>query len=98
MNFREPKLMKACRELECTALLPGCEHYGCVGAHSNQLRHGKGMSIKAHDCFIAAMCARCHHEIDFGVTMNREQKIECWEAAHRQTVLELWRRELIGVL
>lgn len=34
-----------------------------VPAHSNALRHGKGMGIKAHD-LPAFLCRACHDEVD----------------------------------
>ena len=56
-----------------------------VAAHSNQLRDGKGRSIKAHDYRIAALCFRCHADIDQG-RMSREDKQDLWEMAHRKTI------------
>lgn len=56
-----------------------------VAAHSNQLRDGKGRSIKAHDYRIAALCYTCHSDIDQG-KMSREDKQDLWEMAHRKTV------------
>jgi hypothetical protein len=38
-----------------------------VAAHSNQSRHGKGLGLKAHDCFVAFLCAHCHHWLDQGL-------------------------------
>jgi hypothetical protein len=57
-----------------------------VAAHSNQLRDGKGRSIKAHDYRIAALCFSCHSQIDQGSKMSREDRVEIWEMAHRKTV------------
>jgi hypothetical protein len=57
-----------------------------VAAHSNQLRDGKGKSIKAHDYRIAALCYRCHHEIDQGAKMDKAERLEAWEEAHRKTI------------
>lgn len=68
-----------------------------VAAHSNQSRHGKGMSIKAHDCFIAFMCARCHHEIDQGSKLSREERIDKWQDAHEKTLLYLFQTGAIAV-
>lgn len=56
-----------------------------VAAHSNQLRDGKGRSIKAHDYRIAALCYTCHADIDQG-KMSREDKQDLWEMAHRKTI------------
>jgi hypothetical protein len=57
-----------------------------VAAHSNQLRDGKGKSIKAHDYRIAALCFKCHYNLDQGNTLTKEERREMWEEAHRKTV------------
>ena len=55
-------------------------------AHSNQLRDGKGRSIKAHDYRIAALCFRCHSLCDQGKDLSKEERLAMWEDAHRGTV------------
>ena len=55
-------------------------------AHSNQMRDGKGKGIKAHDYRIAALCFRCHSELDRGSKLNREERLQIWEDAHRKTI------------
>lgn len=57
-----------------------------MAAHSNQLRDGKGRSIKAHDYRIAALCFRCHFDLDQGSKMSKEDRVDIWEMAHRKTV------------
>ena len=57
-----------------------------MAAHSNQLRDGKGRSLKAHDYRIAALCYRCHSMVDQGYQMSKEEKREMWEEAHRKTI------------
>lgn len=98
MNFRNRELLNLAYEIPCTFQLPCCEG-GIAGepAHSNQSRHGKGGSIKAHDCFFAAGCRACHREIDQGTTMTREEKFEAWQRAFERTLLALWERGLIQV-
>ena len=54
-------------------------------AHSNSQRHGKGMGIKAHDCFVSAVCAACHSVIDFG-SGSRETRNLVWQLAHEKTI------------
>ena len=68
-----------------------------VAAHSNQLRDGKGKGIKAHDFRIAALCYRCHADLDQGSKMSKEERKEVWEEAHRRTIGELFLRDLIDV-
>jgi hypothetical protein len=82
--YRNKKLLEAAR------LLP-CQHCGVsdgtvVAAHSNQLRDGKGRGLKAHDYRIASLCYRCHMELDQGAKMDKAQRVEMWEDAHRKTL------------
>lgn len=84
MNYRNSNLLQAVREAPC--MICGAQDGTVVAAHSNQLRDGKGRGIKAHDYRIAAMCYRCHAEIDQGSKLDRQQKIEAWEDAHRKTI------------
>lgn len=75
-----------------------CKHCGIDGqtqaAHSNQAKHGKGRSIKASDEFTAALCLKCHYEIDQGKNLSREERQEMWEKAHKRTVETLVDRNL----
>jgi hypothetical protein len=56
-----------------------------VAAHSNQLRHGKGMGIKASDQFVAFLCFSCHHEVDQGRSLSKEERQLLWQSAHEKT-------------
>ena len=75
----------------------GAQDGTVVAAHSNQLRDGKGRGIKAHDYRIAAMCFRCHSDLDQGATMSKQERIEMWEEAHRKTVGWLFDHDIISV-
>jgi len=94
MNYRNKKLLEIVRESPCQ--LCGAEDGTVVAAHSNQLRDGKGRSIKAHDYRIAALCYTCHADIDQG-KMSREDKQDLWEMAHRKTVGWLFENEHLEV-
>lgn len=90
-NFRSrPLLDLAHRVNECQLRLPDvCEGYsshGCEPAHSNQSRHGKGMSIKADDFYHAAACHSCHAELDQGRKLTRAEKIDFWQAGWERTM------------
>jgi hypothetical protein len=82
---RSPKLLKAVRELSCQSC--GSD-YGIQAAHSNW-GGGKGRSIKADDSHIAALCPTCHHAIDQGNLLSREQRMKLWVVAHYRTVRKL---------
>jgi hypothetical protein len=94
MNYRNKKLLEIVRESPCQ--LCGARDGTVVAAHSNQLRDGKGRSIKAHDYRIAALCYTCHADIDQG-KMSREDKQDLWEMAHRKTVGWLFENEHLEV-
>ena len=84
MNYRNQKLLEVVRESPCQ--LCGAEDGTVVAAHSNQLRDGKGRSIKAHDYRIAALCYSCHSQLDQGSKMSKEDRVDIWEMAHRKTI------------
>ena len=91
MAFRSrPLLDLAHRVNQCQLQLPGvCEGFsshGCEPAHSNQSRHGKGMSIKADDMFHVASCHSCHAELDQGKRFTREEKREFWSQGWENTI------------
>lgn len=97
-HFRSKPLLRLSYEIPCTLRIRGvCE--GGVGepCHSNQSRHGKGGSIKAHDCFYASGCRSCHRELDHGKRFTREEKADLWQRAFEETLLQLWQRGLIKV-
>ena len=86
--YRNQRLLEAVRASPC-------QHCGrmdgtVVAAHSNQSRDGKGRSLKAHDYRIAALCYRCHSELDQGSKMDKAQRLELWEEAHRKTIAWLF--------
>lgn len=85
--YRNEKLLRAVAQMPCM-------HCGLQGstqsAHSNQLRDGKGRGLKAHDYRIAALCFRCHAELDQGKNLSKQERVEIWEEAHRKTVGKLF--------
>ena len=84
MNYRNQKLLEIVREAPCQTC--GAQDGTVVAAHSNQLRDGKGRSIKAHDYRIAALCYSCHAQLDQGSKMSKEDRVDIWEMAHRKTI------------
>lgn len=90
MNYRNRKLLDAVREIP---ICSGCGKHNdgtVVAGHSNHLRHGKGKGIKAHDCFIAALCYECHSDLDQGTSMSKEERQDFWQQAHDTTLLWLF--------
>lgn len=81
--IRSHKLLKAVASLRCMH----CGTSESVQAsHSNWAEHGKGRSLKASDIYTAALCLRCHFEIDQGRDLTKDQRKEMWLNAHRKTV------------
>ena len=75
----------------------GAQDGTVVAAHSNQLRDGKGKGIKAHDYRIAAMCFKCHYEIDQGSKMSKVERLKVFEDAHRATIGWLFENEKVSI-
>jgi beta-glucanase (GH16 family) len=59
-------------------------------AHANWGIYGKGMGQKAHDCFVAALCIRCHAELDQGKNLSADERQQMWESAFRKTLVALF--------
>jgi len=93
MTYRNKHLLEAVREAPCMHC--GAQNGTVVAAHSNQLRDGKGRSIKAHDYRIAALCFTCHYELDQGNKLNKLERLNMWEDAHRATIGWLFDNDLL---
>ena len=93
--YRNPKLLQAVRDCPCQHC--GARDGTVVAAHSNQMRDGKGRGLKAHDYRIAALCFKCHYEIDQGKNLSRAERLNLWEDAHRATIGWLFENDLIKV-
>lgn len=94
--YRDKKLLELCRELPCQCC--GRNNGTVVAAHSNQIKDGKGIGIKAPDYRVAALCHECHFEVDNGNKLSKEEKCEIWDAAHRATIGYMFEHGMIGVL
>lgn len=58
-------------------------------AHTNW-GGGKGKGVKADDNLVAALCLKCHYEIDQGKELSREDRQKMWQQAHMATVKKLY--------
>lgn len=64
---RMTPIRRAARGQDCTLQLPGICNYACdttVLCHSNFLKDGKGMGLKAPDTAAAFGCSSCHDVLD----------------------------------
>jgi hypothetical protein len=84
MVYRNKKLLEIIRQSPCQNC--GNSDGTVVAAHSNQLRDGKGRGLKSHDYRIAALCYRCHMELDQGSKMDKMSRVEFFENSHRNTI------------
>jgi hypothetical protein len=79
MMYRDRRLLEIVRDAPCMVCFN--QDGTVVAAHSNQLKDGKGRSIKAHDFRIAAMCYRCHTRCDQGADLSKAERVEMWEGS-----------------
>jgi hypothetical protein len=80
------------RELPCGNC--GSQDGTVVAAHRNQ---GKGMGIKNSDALVAALCYRCHFQLDQGGALNKEQKRSLWDQSYIVTMQYLIEKELLSI-
>ena len=93
--WRSEKWLAAMREIPCQHC-GRSERFGdIVAAHRNE---GKGKAIKVSDALVAALCYRCHTDLDQGAKMRREERREMWDLAFRQTLKSLYLRGMVAVL
>lgn len=79
---RDKALLKRVVQLDC-------QHCGSgemvQAAHSNW-GGGKGRGIKADDNLVAALCLKCHWEVDQGAKLSKQQRQQMWQNAHEKTI------------
>jgi hypothetical protein len=84
--YRNTKHLKNVASLPCQ----NCHIEGeTQAAHSNWAEHGKGRGIKASDEFTAALCQKCHMELDSGARLSKDQRRLLWQMAYQKTVSNL---------
>ena len=92
--YRNKAFLRAVASLSCQL----CGKEGeTQAAHANWGEYGKGMAMKAHDCYSAALCVTCHSNIDQGSKLSYQERKELWEAAWRKTILVLCESSLIQI-
>jgi len=82
---KSKKLLKMVASLDCQACGSG---EMVQSAHTNW-GGGKGRGIKADDNLVAALCLKCHYEIDQGKTLSKQERQDLWQKAHIRTILAL---------
>ena len=72
MNHRSRSLTQSARGEKCVAC---CADDGTiVWAHSNEMAHGKGKGIKAHDLLGLYLCFQCHTWYDTSDASRAEKR------------------------
>jgi len=94
VNYRNRKFLDLAHGMPCMHCGQG---EASEPAHSNWSEHGKGMSIKAHDVYWAALCHTCHAYLDQGGKMTRDERKELWRKAYDATQLWLWQNGKVRV-
>jgi len=84
--IRSSELMRNAREIPCQHC--GIDDGTVVGAHTNW-GGGKGRGIKADDNLVAALCLKCHYEIDQGAHLSKDERKDMWQKAHERTINNL---------
>jgi DNA (cytosine-5)-methyltransferase 1 len=90
--FRSKKLLEAVRQCPCAHC--GAQDGTVVAAHRNE---GKGMGIKVSDALVAALCFRCHAELDQGATLSRDERRNRWNQAYIKTMQHMIEAKLLEV-
>lgn len=90
MIYRNKTLTEIVRDLPCM-------HCGRIdgtvcAAHRNE---GKGMGVKVSDALIAALCHRCHYELDNGKDLSRDERRDMWNRAYVKTMQYLIEKEYL---
>jgi hypothetical protein len=96
--YRNKTLLEIARTANTCGICKKHNDGTIVAAHSNQLRDGKGIGLKAHDYRIAALCFTCHAELDQGKNWSREEREQKWEEAHRAFIGWLFENDHIRIL
>jgi hypothetical protein len=83
-NHRSKPLRDSARDEPCIV----CGTDGTtVWAHSNEVEHGKGMGIKAHDLLGLYLCATCHGAYD--QRLDREQRRKFFREYYPATMVRV---------
>lgn len=86
MTFRSEKLRREVAALPCQ----NCAKEGRTQcAHANLSEYGKGMSHKASDAAVMALCVECHTELDQGKTMDKFERRDFQQTMIARTLTRL---------
>lgn len=97
MTYRNKSLLEAARYApQCMSCLKHNDGT-VVAAHSNQQRDNKGVGHKSSDYRVAYVCNSCHSNLDQGMYLDKQSRIDVWELAHRRTIGWLFETGVLAV-
>ena len=85
---RSEAWLRAVASLDCVL----CGAHGTQAAHRNE---SKGLALKVDDALTAALCPKCHAEIDQGKNLDRWERRQAMDKAILLTLIQLARRGLV---
>lgn len=88
--IRDTRIRDACRSIACQNCYTSRPDAGVTWSHANW-GFGKGRGIKCSDEKTAALCMRCHTELDSGSKLSEAERKAMWWAAHVNTIKVLVR-------
>jgi hypothetical protein len=50
------------------------------------------MGIKVSDALVCSLCYVCHHELDNGKTLTKDERRDMWNRAYKKTMQEFFER------
>ena len=92
MNHRDRALLDCAYDFPCLLQFDGCDGGNGEPAHANWPIFGKGMGMKAHDCFHVPACRSCHVRLDQGSSLDREERRMAWLRAFADYLPMLFQR------
>jgi len=101
MMFRSPSLLKLANGAPCLIQIPGiCNGRNVVACHANWSEYGKGVGLKAHDCYIAFGCEACHLAVDNlrMQQLEKEDRRHYWQRGFERTLLWLFENKHLRVV
>ena len=88
--FRSEAWRRAVASLPCACCM---KEGDTQSAHPNH--RGKGMGMKAPDCWCVPLCWRCHSDFDQGTRWTKQEKRELMDLWIIETIQELATRGLV---
>lgn len=96
-THRDRKLLDISHEAPCfLRLSPYCGRYPSVPCHSDDLRHGRGVGHKSHDCLAVPGCPDCH-ELFNRKNLGREGYFDKWQKANEEYQVWIWKNRKVKV-